>query len=266
MVITICESTVCAERAVNGTIIPTINNKNKKVEFNPQPDFYGENPKDGIRLIYKKVMEVPIQYMDDTAKAGEEIIIDAKDAPGGKNPDWITLTGTEVDVSNADLMPKRQSYFYVGRAYVGETVPKNQVVKVIRQNGQPYAITMDEQQILLKDGNHLKLAYHRTQTETPSTIKTVSTRDKGVKINLFDYNSGEKFGPNEGINQGKKLQFVLDTKRPDEYNRWTGKDGGIYTGIVDPVLGKDGYPTVKGESLNYLFDPEICKKRTGKDR
>lgn len=239
---------------------PKDGDKNTMTAFQPQPDFYGPSPKNSIQLIYKKILEIPVLYVDDDINGSN--VLAEKDAPGGKNPSQVTITGKELDIGNVDLLPVCNAYFYVGRAFVGEPTPANEVFTVIRKDGVPHAVTADNREIPLTTDNPLKLVYHKTQTETPDRISTVSTKAKGLTINLFDYNSGDKFGPNEGINQGKKLQFVLDSSRPDAYNKWTGKDGGIYTGIVEPNL-RDGYPVIQGESLDYLFDPAICKGNLG---
>lgn len=238
--------------------------KSKKAEFTPQPDFLGEKPKDFIRLVYKKVMEIPVVYLDDAGSFEKlEIPLKPEDAPNRENPSQFRHTGTELDISNTDLLPKSNTFFFVGKAYVGEPDPENEVIKVIRQNGLLYGVTPEENKLPISSESPLKLLYHKTQTGTPDIMQTVSTRDKGLKINLFDYNSGDNSGLNEGINAGKKLQFIQDSSRKQEYNRWTGKDGGIYKGIVDEKL-VNGYPTIDGESLDYLFDPEICREELAK--
>lgn len=238
--------------------------------FEPQPDFEGENPRNTIRSVYKKIMQIPVMYLDDAGSASrEEIPLPTEDAPNRRNPDTITYKGTTLDISNADLLPKSPKYFFVGRAYVEEPTPHNEVRTVIRQDGTAHAVTVDGRTVPLSEQTPLKLLYHQVQTDLPGTIETVSTRDKGMIINLFAYNSGPGCGPDEGINAGKKLQFINKANRPDAYNRWTGKDGGVYTGIVEKEL-VNGYPVISGDkspenqSLDYLFDPELCKAELGK--
>lgn len=245
-----------------------------KTEFNPQPDFYGDYPTNTLRSLYTKVMKVPVVYMDDAGSHDrKEIKIPAADAPGAKNPDTITYHGTTLILRNADQMPKSNRYFYTGRAYIGDPLPENEVRRVVREGGVAHAIlTKGNKKVALSDENPLKLLYHRT-VEKPGLLETVSTKDKGMQINLFAYETGNS-GPAEGINNKKKLQFVNDTKRSEPYNRWTGKDGGLYTGIVKPTLQKDGaedkngFPVMAdeygGQSLDYLFDPEKAKLEIGK--
>ncbi len=242
---------------------PNDNNRNAKTEFDPQPDFYGENPKDFIRLVYKKVMKIPVQYVHYDDKKNEIVSLPQEATPNGRNPDYITNLGNEFFIRDVDSIPKINTYFYIGKAFIGEAVPKNEVLTVISKEGQIYGVTPDEKEIPLTEDNPLKVLYSKTQTGRPDTIRTVPTRDKGLVINLFDYDSGERSGEDEKINAGKKLQFVQDRSREQEYNRWTGMDGGIYTGIVEEEL-VDGYPVVDGQSLNYLFDPDIGRAELGK--
>ncbi len=237
------------------------NNKNRdtKREFDPQPDFYGENPEDSIRLMYKKVITVPVKYVDDIRKEA----LPQQDAPGGINPNFITITGNALDISNLDALPKSRTYFYIGKAFAGEAIPQNEVIEVIEKEHRVYGVTPEKREIELTQANPLSLVYQKTQTGTPDTIETVSTRDKGLIIHLFDYNAGDHENRSEKINEGKNLQFIPRREgngfEAKPYNRWTGPDGGLYTGIVGETLGEDGYPTVQGQSLNYLFDPEMCK-------
>lgn len=218
-------------------------------------------------------MDIPVRYFEDVGGQGHgEKEIAPADAPGGKNPDTITYHGTELDLRNADLMPKSNVYFYTGRAYIGEPKPENEVRKIVREGGVAHALRVKgSEKVPLSSENPLKLVYRRTQKGRPELLNTVSTKEKGMQINLFAYETGN-FGPNEGINKGKKLQFVKDTTRSEPYNKWTGRDGGLYTGIVKSDLYKngiksaDGFPTMVdgGQSLDYLFDPESVKPQIGK--
>lgn len=89
-------------------------------------------------------------------------------------------------------------------------------------------------------------------------------------VNLFDYWVTEK-GDSDvkaadlgaGINQGHTLKFSYDQNNvfgdDEKYNKWTGKGGDVFRGIVDKKLREDGYPGLdvgERESLAYLFDPE----------
>ncbi len=89
--------------------------------------------------------------------------------------------------------------------------------------------------------------YTLTASKLPSEIPTVSTRQYGIQIDLFDYNENP-------INIGRKLHFGQEGQK-DTYNAWTGNNGGVYTGIVKDYLSKDGYPVMSdsGQSLDYLF-------------
>ncbi len=224
-------------------------------EIHPQPDFYGEHPKDSIRLIYKKVHEIPVEYMSTQDKP-----LSSADAPNGQNPGIVRKTGRSVSTGNIDLWPKSNTYHYIGKAYVNERKGENEVTHIITRDEKVYAVTPEKKEIELTETTRLRLIYSKISTNGPPSIHLRdSTRDKGMVINLFNYNSGDSFGPHEKINEGKNLQFVLGDDRAEDYNKWTGPDGGIYTGIVDTKIGSDGYPTVQGQSLNYLFDPELCK-------
>ncbi|XCP85946.1 SpaA isopeptide-forming pilin-related protein [Roseburia hominis] len=101
----------------------------------------------------------------------------------------------------------------------------------------------------------------------------------GTVIHVFDYwltdrvskNSGGDYGegnqPDKGINKGHALQFTTDGA--EGINKWTGKAGGPYKGIVENTLvngypklteeaaGKSGKNGAEAESLAYLFDPKI---------
>ena len=103
----------------------------------------------------------------------------------------------------------------------------------------------------------------------------------GISLNLFDYwvTPGRYDEDNKtpydtygeaGINTGHALKFTSTGVRDRCFNRWTGKNGGVFPGIVQKKLA-GGYPvlteglTIDGtdtnlttaESLNYLFDPNI---------
>lgn len=230
-------------------------NWNSKQLFNPQPDFNGDNPKDAIRLIYKKVNDIPVEFVNT-----KEQPLNPSDAPGGKNPGVVRRNGRYVTVSNVDAWPKSPTHYYIGKAYVNERIGENEVVRVISKDNKIYAVTPEQKEIELTEETRLRLIYEPINKDPQPPIDSrVSTRDKGMIINLFNYNSGNTFGPDEKINAGKKLQFVLRNDRAEAYNKWTGFDGGIYTGIVDKQLGEDGYPVIQGQSLNYLFDPAMCK-------
>lgn len=231
--------------------------KSTKEKFSTQPNFTinGEkDPPDFIRLIYRKVTDIDVKYMDDAGVFGTtEIPLNAADSPNGTNPDVIKYVGTELEIGNVDVMPKSQTYFFRGKAYVGEPKYENQVVKVIRYDRKPYGVTLEGKELLISKEEPLKLLYRKIQTEKLERTETVPLREKGLKINLFNYNTS--------INNGHKLQFRPQGTSEQPYNSWTGKDGGIYEGIVGKTLNKEGYPTVNGESLDYLFDPIRCRQQ-----
>lgn len=97
----------------------------------------------------------------------------------------------------------------------------------------------------------------------------------GTVINLFDYwvsddrfasdKNNNAWDSNTGINQGHNLKFFSSADNNKYINSWSygGVTGGIKSGIVQNVLGDDGYPilsphysidTTNGDSLNYLFN------------
>ena len=97
----------------------------------------------------------------------------------------------------------------------------------------------------------------------------------GTVINLFDYwVSDDRFAAdthinawdsNSGINQGHNLKFFSSADDDQYINSWKANNvtGGIKSGIVQNVLGEDGYPILSkqysidkkyGDSLNYLFN------------
>ncbi|WP_461811648.1 DUF7601 domain-containing protein, partial [Faecalimonas sp.] len=243
----------------NWYYFPNDKDRNTKIKFEPQPNFTvnGEkDPPDFIRVIYRKVTDIEVKYIDDISVFGEtEIPLKPQDAPNGKNPDVMKYIGTELEISNTDVMPKSNMYFFIGKAYVGEPKYENQVVKVIRENGKPHGVTLEGKKILISQQEPLKLLYRKIQTGKLERANTVPLRDKGLKINLFNYNTRNE---NTSINKGKKLQFKPQGSSPEEYNNWTGKDGGVYQGIVGNTL-INKYPDIQGESLDYLFDIEMCK-------
>ncbi len=239
-----------------------------KQKFEPQPNFVGENPTDSIRLIYKKVSTIPVSYVDIYGKP-----LNQEDAPNGKNPDNIVRKGHSLKTTDVDSWPMCNKYYYIGKAYINESKPDNEIEKVFEKGNKVYALTAEGLEVELSEQNRLNLVYSPNSNDPVPGVHTgrVSTKDKGMIINIFDYNSGTTFGPDEPINKDKHLQFVLDGSRKEPYNKWTGKDEGIYTGIVQEKLGEDGYPVLNvgtKESLRYLFDPEMCredlKKNNGK--
>lgn len=91
----------------------------------------------------------------------------------------------------------------------------------------------------------------------------------GTTVNLFDYwatkdrvvAGGDQAlnHPNQGINAGHDLKFGngSDSLGGKAYNKYTGKNAGVFQGIVKSQLA-DSYPALSdGESLAYLFDPSI---------
>ena len=121
------------------------------------------------------------------------------------------------------------------------------------------------------------------ETQWPETVDTVSTKDEGIKINLFDYQVGENGnesvdlsnsdddGLNQGINKGHILKFVSSKGSNNQnINIWqNGSSGYLNKFMVLPNLGSDGYPILSeeyhsqkhnnnsgtdSESLNYLFN------------
>ncbi len=100
----------------------------------------------------------------------------------------------------------------------------------------------------------------------------------GTTINLFDYWLTEQTDvdvndpqniANIGINANHALLFRKNPPgQAGQWNSWTGNKN-PRTGIVNNVLGEDGYPQLSGknyggytgrnnqESLAYLFDPDI---------
>lgn len=99
----------------------------------------------------------------------------------------------------------------------------------------------------------------------------------GTTIDLFDYwvtsqtegNTSISGKENSGINNGHSLKFRSDdvSTGSNSINTWTGNNGGINTGIVQPLL-QNGYPVLANsrstginngstsgdEGLAYLFD------------
>lgn len=103
-----------------------------------------------------------------------------------------------------------------------------------------------------------------------SDVDTVSTKEEGIKINLFDYQVGsdgnEKadWNSNKGINKDHILKFV-DTKGSGHDNiniKQMGSSGYLNQGMVLPLLGEGGFPALntdkkgcdRSESLSYLFN------------
>lgn len=109
----------------------------------------------------------------------------------------------------------------------------------------------------------------------------------GIQINLFDYwvagrdepDSGTDYKTSDGINKDHDLRFMANgdgVKDGTRINQYTGKDGGVRSGIVQDRLS-GGYPVLKSgnytgleennglsraQSLDYLFDKteEITNK------
>lgn len=112
------------------------------------------------------------------------------------------------------------------------------------------------------------------------TVPGVTPR--GTTIDLFDYWLNGRGDPDDqltgqqeiGINLGHSLFFgknmgpsvevpegQTSAATDDNLNIYVGDRRGPRVGIVENVLGSDGYPTLavgktKGESLAYLFDPD----------
>ncbi len=237
------------------------NNVNSKALFSPQPNFEkkGEqDPPDFIRVVYRKVTDIHVKYMDEAGVFGEnEIPLTKEDSPNGKNPDVIEYVGTELELGNTDVMPKSSTYFYRGKAYVGDPEYENQVVKVIRKDRKPYGVSLEGKEMLISEQSPLKLIYRKINTTAPEQVTMVPLREKGLKINLFNYNTRKA---DTSINNGHRLQFKPQGNSNEPYNDWTGKDGGVYQGIVGNTL-VNGYPTIQGESLDYLFDPDRCRQQ-----
>ena len=108
------------------------------------------------------------------------------------------------------------------------------------------------------------LPSEKAQAAVRDHIHTDTVDPDGVTINLFDYwvTAPDEDGQNinrdnaeGGINRG----FLRFGGKGDStgINGWNG--GPIQQGIVNPLLGEDGYPVLaegSGESLAYLFNPD----------
>lgn len=100
-------------------------------------------------------------------------------------------------------------------------------------------------------------------TERPGTVETVDISDKGITVNLFDYNK-------EDVNyEDHAFQFLEDRDGYQDGNgrNWNHYVQGVVQGVVQSSLGQDGYPqfaekvnnTSTPNSLSYLFDPDDSK-------
>lgn len=104
------------------------------------------------------------------------------------------------------------------------------------------------------------LADDFTSVQTTSSYdveKTVDSAERGITINMFNYNNTE-------INKKHSLQFSNGMNQKEEYNNWTGS-ATTRTGIMENTLGSDSYPVLnKGnkESTRYLFSADPV---TGKE-
>ena len=108
------------------------------------------------------------------------------------------------------------------------------------------------------------LPSEKAQAAVQDHILTDTVDPDGVTINLFDYwvttpdENGQTINRDEeesGINRGF-LRFG-GKGNSTGINGWNG--GPIWQGIVNPLLGEDGYPVLEegsGESLAYLFNPD----------
>lgn len=98
------------------------------------------------------------------------------------------------------------------------------------------------------------LADDFTSVQTTSSYdveKTVDSAERGITINMFNYNTDE-------INEGHSLKFSDGQNGVSDYNKWT-ESANPYSGIMRNKLGSDSYPTLnKGdnESSSYLFSTE----------
>ncbi|MBR0153511.1 MAG: leucine-rich repeat protein, partial [Lachnospiraceae bacterium] len=119
----------------------------------------------------------------------------------------------------------------------------------------------------------------------PETVSTEDSRSDGIRIHLFDYhiasdwwqygdrwaNAGGQWSLG-GINDDSNLKFYGhggDTVTSGNSNQYTGTSK-ARQGIVQPMLGEDGYPVMTEfgqQSLSVLFSPENVegKKTVYKD-
>ena len=170
------------------------------------------------------------------------------------------------------------------------------------KNGNEFTFSAQEVHALYYDSNGFKYANRENYTgqdgwssvgggtiyfifgddpeiETPEydpVTTTVSTKDKGIKINLFDYQVGPNGqeqvdlsdrnddGLTQGINEGKTLKFVSSKGSNNKnINIWQeGSSGHINENVVLPNLS-DGYPILNyqkpggsSQSLDYLFNTD----------
>ena len=92
-----------------------------------------------------------------------------------------------------------------------------------------------------------------------ATVETVDTQGT-ITMNLFNYDASSK---KKGINKDKDFTFRGDSKEgaaqnvdDEDWNKWTGENGGLYQGIVQNKL-VNGYPKMRvgsKSSLAYLFN------------
>ncbi len=83
---------------------------------------------------------------------------------------------------------------------------------------------------------------------TEECIDTVNSKDKGVTINMFDYDAG--------------TYADLTFSNSSNTNGYTGQGGGVTQDLVNKTL-ENGYPKRGNKSLNILFDPNTSNKFKG---
>lgn len=95
-------------------------------------------------------------------------------------------------------------------------------------------------------------------TVIANTVNTVDTKDL-IKINLFNYigQNSQSSSTSGTISKSGGLQFYYNSyQSTSDYNGYTGGNN-VHTGIVQPTLGKDGFPSLavgNKESIGYLFN------------
>lgn len=148
---------------------------------------------------------------------------------------------------------------------VVEDVTENAVVTAA-ETGVP---AVEKVELVTDEFSAFALYYYMEQQPAllarRDTVETVNTRDKGIKINLFDYQVGQnqgnesaEFNNNTGINEDKVLKFVSGRKYSNDININENHDGKgiINSGMVKPQL-EDGFPVLNydtSQSLDYLFN------------
>ncbi len=168
----------------------------------------------------------------------------------------VTLSSTSTTITLADYSDRisDSGYEYVGAYYYNDNGEKiyTTTLTVNRENTSSgfwpsYTYTVSDQNgdvVAQQTGSYAQAVVYLDYKEaTPlSTFQRLDTEGI-IDINLYNLDATSNV-----VSYSSTYPFQFHSSQ--KYNGWTGSDGGVRQGLVNNVLGSNGYPELKSGYIN----------------